>query len=597
VVVPESPLFQNEQEKAALRGATGKLPLVPGGKKPLSAYPTPAALSLDGVTRLVEARRLLDETIPVATDASREDRLKAWVQFDQAIRLLGQADLSLRMEARAAEQLKATNTPKQLLGPAYHLDYGRLQALIASARVRRSQYLAEAQWWQAQCERPVRPDRSRALQTLRDAQNAASRNSELAAQLSRLDDVASHEAAIDARSRSGDFGDRVVQQVQVVHHTIRTIKLARNVVDLRIPATEVMESDVISLPGENGQKVAFHHDGAYYRATVDRNLVKKGELLRLDRKNRNSVMQAECRIEDADPYNLAGNDVSRSGLRLLGISSYTIGDGAQPVSLFEELEAVDRSGAKLVAARRKAVRETTLGEDGSWWVPSDSGPFSYRLRPSPYPGRRSDDGVEEKLASLVRKIRGRDDDRNRRLLDPVIVDAIRLEGESAGSVAGVHVGSKQVAVEDALGGSIPANGVVRYLDGGLELGMRDGVVSYIQVGRRLDDLVGKPAPRLSPGAVTQIQYESNRLKVRTGPGFQPVPGTELELTVAGREIPTEPGGKTVRAVVLDMAGSEAVCKLVRKDRSGKITSDADRWTLWSLPPGESGAVKLKLAGG
>jgi hypothetical protein len=582
-------LFASEQEKAALRGPGGAKPRVTAAPA-ISAYPTPGAHGLAAIARLVEARRLIDQCIPVAQGASVDERRKAWLDLDAAVRLLNEADTALKMAQKSHGQLRASNKARELLKTNYKLKYDNHLAWLTAARLRRLQYLSEAEWWKAECENPVNPDRTAALQALRDVQGGPTEANEAAAQLARYSDIAQQEAAIIARLRSGELDRRSIPRIQVTHHLMKTVKLQRTVVDLRIPRTELLATDTVTVPGTPASPVAFKLDGEFWRGRLPRSLAKKGGTLLLLRKSQGSEMQSELRLVQADPYNFDGNTLDRGGMRLVAIRGYSIGDNANSIRLFDELDAADRPNAKLAAVRKKAAREAPA-EDGTWRVTADNGPFTYRLRPSPYPGKRDGAKFEDRVAGFIRRVRGKDEDRSKKLLGPVIVDAIRLEGESAGNVAGVHVGSKTVEVEDALGGPVPANGAVRYLDGGIEIGLRSGEVTYIEIRRDLNDLVNKKSTALRPGEVMALDYDANRLKVRLGEGFQPLPGAELELFVAGQELG---GGRgDYRAVVLDVSGGTATCKLVRKDKNGKIVDDADYWVIRSIPPGECGVVMVR----
>jgi len=582
-----APLFASEQEKQTLRSQNARLisPTV------VSAYPTPGAQGLSAITRLVEARRILDQLVPLPDHATTEQRRQTWLELDRASRLLGEADTGIKMAQRAYTQLRSSNKARELLKADYKLKYDNILAWLAAARLRRIQYLAEAEWWKADCENSVSPDRTTALQILRQAQENNLSSTELAAQTARYSEIAQQEAAILARLKAGDYDRRAVPRIQVTHHVTRTVKLQRTVVDVRIPRSELLATDTLALAAAPAQPLTAKLDGDFWRVRVPRSQVKQGDLLLLRRRSEASEMEADLRLVQADPYNLAGNGVERGGLRLVAIRGYNIGDTANNIRLFEELEAVDRPNAKLAAARKKASKDVQNAGDGTWRVEADNGPFVYRLRPSPYPGKREGGTFEDRVTTFIRRVRGKDEDQSKRLLGPVIVDAIRLEGASAGNVAGVHVGSKTAEVEKALGGPVPSNGAVRYLNGGLEIAMRNGEVDYIEIRRQLDDLVNKTGPATRPGEVTQVDYDANRLKVHLGEGFRPIPGNELEVFVAGQELG---GGRgEYRAVVLDVTGSVATCKLVRKDRSGKITGDADRWVVRSLPPGECAVVMLR----
>jgi len=584
------PLFNSEQEKISLRGPGRKTGL-PSGPS-VSAYPTPGAHGLSAITRLVEARRLIDQVVPLPPNATVAQRQKAWLDLDQASRLLTEADSALKMAQNAYNQIRKANPAQDLLKAKYTLKYGNHMAWLSAARLRRAQYLGEAEWWKADCENPVNPDRTAALQSLRGAQAGATQSTELAAQMARYGDVAQQEATLLSRLKAGEFDRRSVPRIQVTHHLVKSVQLLRTVVDLRLPKSELLATDVVTLATDPSQKVAFKLDGPFWRASVPRSRVKKGDALLLHRRTQQSEMEAECRLVDANPYNFDGNVVDRGGMRLIAIRGYQIGDTANNIKLFEELDPTDRTGAKLATARKKAAKDNAISEDGTWRVAADNGPFSYRLRPSPYPGKRESGSFGDKVSGFIKRVQGKDE-KSKRLLGPVIVDAIRLEGESAGNVAGVHVGSKLGEVEEALGGPVPPSGAVHFLGGGVEIAMRDGAVSYIEIRRQLDDLVGKKVAGLKPGDVTGVNYDTNRLKVRLGDGFRPLPGTELEVFVAGQELG---GGRgDYRAIVLDVTGSEANCKLVRKDRSGKIAEDADWWMLRSLPSSESGVVVVRPA--
>lgn len=582
-----APLFASEQEKQTLRAQNPRLISPPV----VSAYPMPGAQGLSAITRLVEARRILDQVIPLPEHATAEQRRQAWLELDRASRLLGEADTGLKMANRAYTQLRASNKARELLKTDYKLKYDNHLAWLAAARLRRLQYLAEAEWWKAECENPVSPDRTTALQILRQAQENNLSSNELAAQAARYGDIAQQEATIQARLKAGEYDRRAVPRIQITHHLTKSVKLRRTVVDVRIPRADLLPTDTLALAASPKQPLTAKLDGDYWRVRVPRSLVKKGDALLLRRRSEASEMEAELRLVQADPYNLDGNAVERGGLRLVAIRGYSIGDTANNIRLFEELEAVDRPNAKLASARKKAAKDGQASADGTWRVEAENGPFVYRMRPSPYLGKRDGGTFEDRVTNFIRRVRGKEEDRSKRLLGPVIVDAIRLEGASAGNVAGVKVGTKAADVEKALGGPVPSNGAVRYLNGGLEIAMRNGEVSYIEIRRQLDDLVNQGAPATRPGEVTEVDYDANRLKVQLGEGFQPIPGNELEVFVAGQELGG--GREEYRAVVLDVTGSVATCKLVRKDRGGKITGDADWWVVRSLPPGECAVVMLR----
>lgn len=581
-----SALFASEQEKQALRSQNPRLISPPV----VSAYPTPGAQGLSAITRLVEARRIIDQVVPLPEHATVEQRRQAWLELDRASRLLGEADTGIKMAQRAYTQLRTSNKARELLKADYKLKYDNLLAWLSAGRLRRLQYLAEAEWWKAECENPVSPDRTTALQILRQAQENNLASNELAAQTARYGEIAQQEATIQAKLKAGDYDRRAVPRIQVTHHVTRTVKLQRTVVDIRIPRFELSATDTLALASAPTQALTAKLEGDFWRVRVPRSQVKKGDVLLLRRRSEASEMEADLRLVQADPYNLDGNGVERGGLRLVAIRGYAIGDTANNIRLFEELEPVDRPNAKLATARKKAARDVQNAGDGTWRVEAENGPFVYRLRPSPYPGNRDNGTFEDKVTTFIRRVRGKEENRSKRLLGPVIVDAIRLEGASAGNVAGIHVGSKIADVEKALGGPVPSNGAIRYLNGGLEISMRNGEVNYIEIRRQLDDLVNRTAG-VRPGEVTEVDYDANRLKVQLGEGFRPIPGNELEVFVAGQELG---GGRSeYRAVVLDVVGSVATCKLVRKDRSGKIAGDADWWIVRSLPPGECAVVMLR----
>lgn len=582
-----APLFASELEKQTLRAQNPRLISPPV----VSAYPAPGAQGLAAITRLVEARRILDQVVPLPERATLEQRRQTWLELDRASRLLAEADTGLKTAMRAYTQLRSSNKARELLKAGYQLKYENLLAWLAAARLRRIQYLAEAEWWKADCENPVSPDRTTALQILRQAQENNLSSTELAAQTARFSDIAQQEATILARLKAGEYDRQAVPRIQVTHHLTKTVKLQRTVVDVRIPRAELLPTDTVALAAAPSKPLAVKLEGDFWRLRMPRSQVKKGDVLLLRRRSEAAELEAELRLVQADPYNLAGNGVDRGGLRLVAIRGYNIGDSAQTIRLFEELDAADRPNAKLAAARKKAAKNAQVGGDGTWRVEAENAPFVYRLRPSPYPGKRNGDTFEDRVTNFIRRVRGKDEDQGRRLLGPVIVDAIRLEGASAGNVAGVKVGSKAAEVEKALGGPVPSNGAIRYLNGGLEIAMRNGEVSYIEIRRQLDELVNRSAPAVRPGEVTQVDYDANRLKVQLGEGFHPIPGNELEVFVAGQELG---GGRgEYRAVVLDVTGSIATCKLVRKDRSGKIAGDADKWIVRSLPPGECAVVMLR----
>ncbi len=598
---PTAPLlFTSDAERAALQAKILRLkrPPTKPGKAPL--YATPAAMTSLALRRVLEGRRFLEPVVPIAATAAPETRRTAWGSLEEAIRLLTESEAAINQAQRTLDRLAADKRPYAALKEEYRLPADDIRELLKTARIRRLQYIAEAQWWRALCENPGQPDREPAAATLRTALALDSRSPETTAQLSRYEEVAERESELRARIRAGAFNPRPTPRVQVTRHLTRTIVVRRNVVDLRMAENELRPGDVVTVGGDPKKAIAFKLEGGHWRARVPRDLVKTGQLLRVSRQSAQSDLEGEATAGTLDPYNLDGNEVSRTPFRLATLRAYTLASSTpeERVAVLEELAPADREEAKLRDARKRGSRDVRPSEDGSWWISAGTGELLLRLRPSPYPmtgpggdARPRGGSLEKSVTGFFRKITGRAD-RNRSLTGRVIVDTARLTGPNDGHVAGVKVGSTAQQVEDSLGGRVPRNGVITYANGAVEVGMRAGLVEYLEVRRDLEELLGKPVPASVPGTVTEIRHDANRLRARTGPDFPAQPGTEFEVLVAGQPLAGREE-ETYRAIVLDAAGGEIVCKLVRKLKNGTVAGDAEWDVLRSLPTGDSGVVQLR----
>lgn len=592
-----APLFASEAERAALEAKILRLTRPPAkpGKAPL--YATPAAMTSIALRRVLEGRRFLEPVIPIAATAAPDTRRTAWGSLQEAIRLLKESETAINKAQRTLDRLSTDKRPYALLKDEYRLRAEEIRELLTAARLRRLQYLAEAQWWSALCENPGQPDRQPAAATLRTALALDPRSPDTTAQLARYEEVAERESELRARIKAGVYNPRPTPRIQITRHLTRTITVRRHVVDLRLAESELRPGDVVTVGGEPKKVVAFKLDKGYWRARAPRDLIQAGQLLRVSRRTANSDLEAEATVGALDPYNLDGNEVSRAPLRLATLRTYLLASSTPEdrIEVLEELAPADRADAKLRDARKRGSRDVHPAEDGSWWISAGAGELLLRLRPSPYPEtgetRSRGSSLEKSVTGFFRKITGRAD-RNRSLTGRVIVDTARLTGPNDGHIAGVKVGSTAQQVEDALGGRVPRNGVITYANGAVEIGMRAGAAEYIEVRRDLGELLGKPVPASIPGAVTEIRHDANRLRARTGPDFPAQPGTEFEVLVAGQPLAGREE-ETYRAIVLDAAGGEVVCKLVRKLKDGAVAGDAEWDVLRSLPTGDSGVVLLR----
>lgn len=598
-------LFATELERDALRQKIFRMTRATP-QKPVKAplYPTPAAQTSAALRRLVDARRFLEPVAPIAPTASADTRRAAWGNLEEALRLLGESEAALVNAQRTVDKLAADRRPRQWLKGEYRIRTEEIAGVLKTARMRRLQYIAEAQWWRAVCEDPASPDRSAAINTLREALKLDPRAPETTAQLARYEEVAEREGEVRQRLASGFYNPRPIPRIQVVRQFVKTVKVRREVVDLRVAENELRAGDQVTIGGDPKKPIAFQLQNGYWRARVPRSLLKAGDTLRVNRQTANSDLEAEAPITAVDPYNLEGNEVSRGAMRLAILRTYELASSSPEnrIAVLEELEPTDQEKAKLKDARKRGARDVRASEDGSWWIPAGSGQLMLRLRPSPYPeggpsaGGRPNDSlgarVEKNVTSFFKKITGRSE-RNRSLMGRVIVDTARLEGPNDGHVAGVKVGSTEQQVEDALGGRVPRNGVVRYGNGALEIAMRAGTVETIEIRRDLEDLLNKPLPNSTVGVVTEIKHDMNRLRARTGADLPAQPGTEFEVLVAGKPLSENREGESLRAIVLDAAGNEVVCKLVRKNKAGAVAGDAAWDVLRSLPTGDSGVVQLR----
>lgn len=594
-----APLFNSDQERDALRRGRSR-PQRPVPVKPSvpSPYSTPAASCGVAIGRILEARLLVSGSAPVAPDASLEARRSAWINLDRAMRSLQEVEAPLRSAERSLASFRAKNPARAILEEKYRVNYDRLSDVISLCHVRRAGYYAEAAWWRAQCERPRNPDRSAALQALKSALGSGVKSVELSDQMARYTDVTAREQMLAQRMQAGDFAPKPTPRFLVTRQLTRTIPVMRTVVDFRIAETDIHPGDSIVLAKDPTKPLPFKQDNGYWRATAPRNLVKKGDILRITRKTEGTELEGETVAEQVDPYAPQGNDIRRPVLRLSSIKSFSVAtQGDESLVLFEELAPIDEDNTKLREARRKAAKDSRQGEDGSWWVTCQTAPVSFRVRPSPYPedlqGRKKGGrSVGQSVGDFFKKIGGKSD-RNKKLGGRVIVDAVRLDGASAGQVAGIHVGTPAAVVENALGGSVPPSGVIRYLNGSLEIGVKNGLVEYIEVRRNLTEILGKPLPPVATGTVADLNYDANRLHVPLGPKFQPQPGMELLVQVAGHPLPEQKNGEHYRAIVLDRTATEVVCKIVRKNKQGVVMEDADWELLRCLPPADSNAVILR----
>lgn len=586
-------LFSEDQEEDALRATRTCQP--PGESAVPSPFPAPAAEVLPALGALQEARRLITSCAPVTPGSTLEARRAAWLDLDQAIRLLGEAGNAIEATQATLEQLSRENAPRSILGNLYHIEYSALRGLLSLARARRAQYLAEALWRRAECEQPENPDRRDAVQLLRKAIDTGMNSAELSEQMVRYMDVSAREASLWDRIRAGEFDARPVEVTEVSRSLVRTLKVMRTEVDLRLREGDLKAGDRVTLASDEKQALVFQSDGSGWNTTVPRSMLRAGDVLRITRRTAGAVLEAEVTVPPLDPYAEHGNDLTCATARLAAVRSLSLTAPGESISLLEELAPVDDTTGKLMQARLAALRDPHANPDGSWWVPSDNHAVSYRLRPSPYPYegggqvRPLGRGLEELLRPGGRW------EQNRKLAGRVIVDGIRLESPSAGEVAGLRVGCDARLVEAALGESVPRSGIVQYLDGALAVGLKDGLVTYIEIARPFADLMREQRAAGPAGTVTEIDPVANRLLVPPADALSGGPGAEFLLTVAGKPLPEGPNGEQYRALVVERTSAGIVCRLVRKFKDGRTPEYADSEVLRMLPAAPSGAVVLHPA--
>jgi hypothetical protein len=561
-----------------------------------SLYPAPAAALWNALSRLANARRLVDQSIPVAPAAEVDTRKGLWQNLDRAVRLAAEAEVFLQAAQDALARLGRDAEAGALVKTDTRYKLEQISDLVALGRLRRLQYVAEAEWWRAQCENPAKPVRETALKALVENRATLTASAEMSGQFARYAEVAQKEEALWRRIQAGEFQPRPAPRIQVTRHVAKTLRVRRTVLDLRIAQHALQPGDVVTL-ADARTPVSFRLLDGYWTTRISRAAVRPGTVLKLLRKTRASTLEADVLVQQADPYNPEGNEIARSPLRLVALHSFSVtGDSKQGVRLLEELESLDRDGAKLRSSRQRGLQEAVLSRDGSWWIAAEGAPVRYRLRPSPYPEPARPAGrAAAPPAAFSPTGKSRNEERNAKLTGRVIVDSIRLEAPSAGNVAGIQVGAEARAVEEALGGRVPADGAVTYLDGTLEIGTRKGLVQYLEIRRSLEELAGQAAPTAAPGTVTSIDYSASRIQVRTGAGFQPKEGTELQVVIGGRVLAADPSGGIYRAVVVSTTETEAICKLVRKV-ANQTAGDASWEVLRTLPVPETGAVILRLPG-
>lgn len=585
------PLFASDTDRAE---AIRRIP--PGRPAPArrgrTPYPTPAAQTLAVVTRLIEAYRFLGPTVPVSPEASPDARRAAWTNLQQASRLLRALEQQILAARNEIGRLSANSEPARLLKDVFQDTQPELQATLARVALRRAQYGAEIAWWLASCESPGAPDRAPAIAAAEAARGMDRRAVETAALVARMREVSERENTIREQIAAGVYRPLPEVRTLVTRQLERTIVVSRTVIDLRLAREQLLAGDVVTLSGDPARRVEFTLQGNAWLGRIPA-ARPAAAVLRVSRRNANSDLEAEIPLHGLSPYAPSGNEVSRGAFRLLAIRAHGLaGEGLQRADVLEELEPADADGARLRDARRKAAKSGRPTADGGWWVSGDDGQLFFRLRPSPYPpdsAGSSSGGLGKRVGSFLRRVAGGAS--NKGPTGRVIVDAARLEGASAGHVAGVRVGANEAAVENALGGVVPRNGVVRYAGGAVEIGMRAGQVEYIEIYRNLGEMAGTPITPAGVGTVTEIRHQSNRLRALVGPEFPAPPGSEFEVWVAGR--PLEAGGGDYRALVLDSTRSEVVCKLIRKNSKGGVAGDAEWDVLRSLPAGDAGVVVLK----
>ncbi len=586
-----SALFATPQDRARFRAGLNRPPAPRLPKIEKSGFPSPATATLAVLSGLREIRTALDALIPVAPDAAPEARRQTWTSLELlAGRLQTWGPILKGVQRLTGGESKSE--PRQVLKSDYKVSYAPLRATQTSASVRLAQYLGEALFWQAYCEAPLMPDRTAAIASLQDAMKSGVVSPALSAQLERYTRIAATEAAIQARERAGEYSPRPTPRILVTHNLTRQVMVRRTVVDYRLGSADLRAGDVVK---SGALTIPFRLEGDAWRARLPRDAVKKGARIAIARRTAESELEAEGVIEGTDPYVPGGNPITRGPMRLTLFKSFKItAGGTESINVLEELDPVDWETAKMREQRRAAVRAAREGEDGSWWLPAPQAGITLRLRPSPFPegarGKPAGKSFGQRVSDAFRNLGGRPE--NRSLLGRVIVDNLRLESPQAGHVAGVRVGSADVEVEDALGGKVPRNGLVRYLNGAVEMSLTNGKVDRIDIRRDLTQYAGKPAPTEQPGTISDIRHESNRLRAPISTAFQPQPGMELEVTVAGRPLAGK-GSDYYRALVLERTQSDVVLKLVRKSKSGKTLDDAAWDVVRSLPPADTGAVILR----
>jgi len=454
-VAAAPPLFaaaaDREQARRALPAPSAPPAAAPG------PYPSPATGLRRAFQWLGEARGLLDG-LPAGGAAA--ERRRGWEEAERAVLLVNAAGGALQEARTALDALEALAEPRQVLRSDFHWDGEIVRRMTALATVRALQYRAEAEWWKAGFEQPAAADRAPAIRVLRDAPAEFARRPEVAAQLARYQEVAKAEETRREELRAGALVPEPPRPVVVTRHLTRTVAVQRTEFELRVAEAGLLPTDEVFVQG--GRKVDFRLEGGLWRALVPRAVLKPGDRLRFRRNTETSELEGETVVANLELYAPAGTLLTPPPFRLVGIRSFAVTLPGAEVPLFEEL-----TPAQLRTLR--ADGEETAEKDGSRWLALRSAPVRVRLRPI---------GAVQVDEARTRKEKPT-------LAGRVMVDAVVLEGPTAGHVAGLRPGSSARAVEAALVGQVPGSGMVPYVGGALEVVLQDGIVRQIRILRNL----------------------------------------------------------------------------------------------------------------
>lgn len=435
-------------------------------------YGRPGAAALNALGTLAQARKAL---AGVTVGTSKTSRLKAWTDLEHVQRMLEDAGVSLG-EARVAAKRFDPSLPEAILKGEFHADYARVPDMVALGELRLAQYSAEAEWLRAQALDPSVPDRGGAIKLLADLPEALVRNPEISAQLNRYRAVAEAEG----RYRTALQGslNPPGKLTTVTRSLLRTIPVQKMTVEVRFPAAELRPGDRVTLANA---VVDFQMRDGFWTARLPRTAVRPGDKLLVKR----GEASGELTLPRLDAYAAAGNLLHAPDLKSVTVAVNppvnppvepmipvvpTVPTGSRRIAVtagpLGEIP-LHRELSQDVLRQLRQDGDETDEKDGTSWITLRTVPLALKLQRMA--GEAAPDGKKKKA------------ERSNRMQ----VVAARMEGPTAGEVAGVRVGSSQRSAEAALGMSVERSGTTPAFGGAVQFVLRDGIVQQILVNREL----------------------------------------------------------------------------------------------------------------